>query len=120
MTLFATVLGITIFVLVIGFSIAFHEWGHFTTARRYGLKVSEFMVGFGPLLWGRTRGETTYGLKAIPMGGYVRILGMFPPAKGQPAPHAEPYVRWHQKAEVYAGAAGTRASQVGVAKNIPS
>lgn len=85
MTLFATVLGITIFVLVIGFSIAFHEWGHFTTARRYGLKVSEFMVGFGPLLWGRTRGETTYGLKAIPMGGYVRILGMFPPAKGQPA-----------------------------------
>jgi membrane-associated protease RseP (regulator of RpoE activity) len=78
----ANLVGITIFVLVIAFSIAFHEWGHFTTARRYGVKVSEFMVGFGPLLWGRTRGETTYGLKAIPVGGYVRILGMFPPRKG--------------------------------------
>lgn len=83
--IFANLVGITIFVLVIAFSIAFHEWGHFVTARRYGVKVSEFMVGFGPLLWGRRRGETTYGLKAIPVGGYVRILGMFPPAKGSPA-----------------------------------
>ena len=81
----ASLAGITIFLLVIAFSIAFHEWGHFTTARRYGVKVSEFMVGFGPMIWGKVRGETTYGLKLIPVGGYVRILGMFPPSKGAPA-----------------------------------
>ena len=81
----ANVLGITIFVLVIAFSIAFHEWGHFTTARRYGVKVTEFMVGFGPMIWGRVRGETTYGVKVVPLGGYVRIVGMFPPPKDAPA-----------------------------------
>jgi len=81
----ANLIGITIFVLVIGFSIAFHEWGHFTTARRYGVKVTEFMVGFGPMIWGKQRGETTYGLKAIPVGGYVRMIGMFPPPKDAPA-----------------------------------
>ncbi len=81
----ANVIGITIFVLVIAFSIAFHEWGHFVTARRYGVKVTEFMVGFGPKIWSKTRGETDYGLKAIPVGGYVRIIGMIPPPKGAPA-----------------------------------
>ena len=80
----ANLLGITVFVLLIGFSIAFHEWGHFTTARRYGVKVTEFMVGFGPKLWGKQKGETTYGLKAIPVGGYVRIIGMFPPPPDAP------------------------------------
>ncbi len=80
----ANVVGITIFVLVIGFSIAFHEWGHFVTAKRYGVKVTEFMVGFGPKLFTRARGETVYGLKAIPVGGYVRIIGMLPPGKDAP------------------------------------
>ena len=63
----ANIVGITIFVLVIAFSIAFHEWGHFVTARRYGVKVTEFMVGFGPKIWSKRRGETDYGLKAIPV-----------------------------------------------------
>lgn len=81
----ANIVGITIFVLVIAFSIAFHEWGHFVTARRYGIKVTEFMVGFGPKIWSKTRGETDYGLKAIPVGGYVRIIGMIPPPKDAPA-----------------------------------
>ena len=64
---------------MIAFSIAFHEWGHFVTARRFGAKVTEFMIGFGPVLWSRVSGETSYGFKAIPLGGYVRIIGMFPP-----------------------------------------
>jgi membrane-associated protease RseP (regulator of RpoE activity) len=81
----ANVLGITIFVLLIAASIALHEWGHFATARRFGAKVTEFMVGFGPLLWGRRKGEVTYGLKAVPVGGYVRIVGMFPPPQDAPA-----------------------------------
>ncbi len=82
--LLANLVGITILILVIAFSIAFHEWGHFTTARRFGVKVTEFMVGFGPTIWGRRQGETTYGMKAIPLGGYVRIIGMLPPPKGTP------------------------------------
>jgi membrane-associated protease RseP (regulator of RpoE activity) len=53
-----------------------HEAGHFFTARRYGMKATQFFVGFGPTLWSRTKGETEYGIKAIPAGGYVKIVGM--------------------------------------------
>jgi membrane-associated protease RseP (regulator of RpoE activity) len=53
-----------------------HELGHFVVAKRSGMKVTEFFVGFGPRLWSFTRGETEYGVKAIPAGGYVRIIGM--------------------------------------------
>jgi membrane-associated protease RseP (regulator of RpoE activity) len=53
-----------------------HEFGHYITAKRAGMKVTEFFVGFGPRLWSFTRGETEYGVKAIPAGGYVRIIGM--------------------------------------------
>jgi membrane-associated protease RseP (regulator of RpoE activity) len=49
-------------------------------AKLFGVRVSQYMVGFGPTLWSRTRGETEYGLKAIPAGGYVRLTGMIPPA----------------------------------------
>jgi membrane-associated protease RseP (regulator of RpoE activity) len=69
-------------VLLIGLlaSIALHEIGHMVPAKRFGVRVSQYMVGFGPTLWSRTRGETEYGLKAIPLGGYVRLVGMYPPA----------------------------------------
>jgi membrane-associated protease RseP (regulator of RpoE activity) len=77
-----TVLGIVLFFLGILFSIFWHELGHFTTARWFGVKVPEFMVGFGRTLWSRKRGETEFGLKAIPLGGYIRMIGMIPPAKG--------------------------------------
>jgi membrane-associated protease RseP (regulator of RpoE activity) len=63
------------------FSIGFHEAGHFFWARRFGMRVPQFMVGFGPTVWSRRRGETEYGLKAIPLGGYIRIVGMIPPAE---------------------------------------
>ena len=53
-----------------------HEAGHFFAAKALGIKVSEFFVGFGPRIWSTQRGETEYGLKAIPAGGYVRIVGM--------------------------------------------
>jgi membrane-associated protease RseP (regulator of RpoE activity) len=53
-----------------------HEAGHFLAARTGGVKVSEFFVGFGPRLWSVRRGETEYGVKALPLGGYCRILGM--------------------------------------------
>ena len=56
--------------------IMLHELGHFVMAKRAGMKVTEFFLGFGPRLWSIRRGETEYGVKAIPAGGYVRIIGM--------------------------------------------
>src|SRR3954468_10328094 len=63
------------------FSIGFHEAGHFFWARKFGMRVPQFMVGFGPTVFSRRRGETEYGIKAIPLGGYIRIVGMIPPAE---------------------------------------
>lgn len=63
------------------FSIGFHEAGHFYWARTFGMRVPQFMVGFGPTVFSRRRGETEYGVKAIPLGGYIRIVGMIPPAE---------------------------------------
>jgi membrane-associated protease RseP (regulator of RpoE activity) len=56
--------------------IMLHEFGHFITAKKSGMKVTEFFIGFGPRLWSITRGETEYGVKAVPLGGYCRIIGM--------------------------------------------
>jgi membrane-associated protease RseP (regulator of RpoE activity) len=77
------VLGIVLFALGLLFSIAWHELGHFTAARRFGVRVPEFMVGFGPTLFSRQRGETSFGVKAVPLGGYIRMIGMIPPAPGE-------------------------------------
>ena len=78
-----TVLGIVIFFVGILFSVAWHELGHYVTARWFGIKVPEFMVGFGRTIWSRKVGETEFGLKAVPLGGYIRMIGMIPPAKGE-------------------------------------
>src|SRR4051794_40772980 len=65
-------------ILIIGIilMVMLHEFGHYWTAKRAGMKVTEYFLGFGPRLWSFTRGETEYGVKAIPAGGYVRIIGM--------------------------------------------
>ena len=69
-------LGILIFVVALLFSIMLHEAGHFFTAKKFGMKVTQFFVGFGQTLWSRRKGETEYGVKAIPAGGFVKIVGM--------------------------------------------
>ncbi|MGF7238096.1 MAG: M50 family metallopeptidase, partial [Frankia sp.] len=69
-------IGIVAFVVALLVSVTLHEGGHFLTARRFGMKASKFFIGFGPTLWSRTRGETEYGVKAIPAGGFVKIEGM--------------------------------------------
>ncbi|KIF77027.1 zinc metalloprotease [Streptomyces sp. 150FB] len=79
MTILLTVLGIVIFALGLLFSIAWHELGHLSTAKLFGIKVPQYMVGFGPTVFSRKRGDTEYGIKAIPLGGYIRMIGMFPP-----------------------------------------
>lgn len=81
MTLLLTVLGILVVATGIGLSIGLHEIGHLVPAKLFGVKVPQYMVGFGPTLWSRRRGETEYGIKAIPLGGYVRMIGMFPPKR---------------------------------------
>ncbi|MGZ4624983.1 MAG: M50 family metallopeptidase [Kineosporiaceae bacterium] len=73
--------GVLVVVLGVVVSIALHEIGHLVPAKRFGVKCSQYMIGFGPTLWSRRVGETECGVKAIPLGGYVRMIGMFPPRR---------------------------------------
>jgi len=101
-------LGVVLFALGIGVSIALHEFGHLLTAKAFGMKVTQYFIGFGPTLFSFRRGETEYGLKAIPAGGFVKIVGMTPQEEetdsGVPA---GPHSGWTQP---YGRAAGTRAA----------
>ncbi|MEX1164390.1 MAG: M50 family metallopeptidase [Nitriliruptor sp.] len=67
---------ITVFVVSLIAAIMLHEAGHLLTARRFGMRADRFFLGFGPTLWSTRRGETEYGVKALPLGGFVRIRGM--------------------------------------------
>ncbi|WP_307680228.1 RIP metalloprotease [Streptomyces sp. V4I2] len=73
------ILGIVIFAVGLLVSIAWHELGHLSTAKLFGIRVPQYMVGFGPTIFSRKKGDTEYGIKAIPFGGYIRMIGMFPP-----------------------------------------
>ncbi|RGE21044.1 PDZ domain-containing protein [Leucobacter sp. wl10] len=81
-------LGIAIILAGLAVSIALHEIGHLVPAKLFGVKVTQYMVGFGKTLWSRKKGETEYGVKAIPLGGYVAMTGMYPPQKPGEAPRA--------------------------------
>ncbi len=72
-------LGVVIFVVAILASIGLHELGHMIPAKKFGGKVTQYFIGFGPTVWSKQVGETEYGVKAIPLGGYVKIVGMLPP-----------------------------------------
>ena len=75
------ILGLLIVAIGLALSIALHEIGHLVPAKLFRVRVGQYMVGFGPTLWSTRRGETEYGIKAIPLGGYISMAGMFPPAK---------------------------------------
>lgn len=95
-----------IVVLAVIGMIFLHEMGHFLTARAAGMKVTEFFLGFGPRLWSVRRGETVYGLKAIPVGAYVRIIGMnnleqVSPAEEHRTYRSKPY--WRRLSVAVAG-----------------
>ena len=69
-------IGWVIFIVALLFSVMLHETGHFVTAKKFGMKVTRYFVGFGPTIWSTWRGETEYGIKALPFGGFVKIVGM--------------------------------------------
>ena len=77
-TILPYTVGVLVIVVGLALSIGLHELGHFLPAKKFGVKVTEFFIGFGKRLWSRTKGETEYGIKLIPLGGYVRMTGMYP------------------------------------------
>ena len=79
MTVLLYTLGVVTFVVAILVSIGLHEFGHLVPAKKFGCKVPQWFIGFGPTVWSKQIGDTEYGVKAIPLGGYVKIVGMLPP-----------------------------------------
>ena len=84
MTVLMYTLGVVLFAVGLAASIALHEVGHMVPAKKFGVKVTQYFVGFGRTLWSTKRGETEYGVKAIPLGGYVKLVGMLPPGPNDP------------------------------------
>ena len=81
MTIVLFIAGVLFVAVGIAASIALHEVGHLVPAKLFRVRVTQYMIGFGPTIFSRRRGETEYGVKALPLGGYVSMIGMFPPAK---------------------------------------
>lgn len=81
-TVLLFILGVVVVIVGVALSIGLHEIGHLLPAKLFGVKVTQYMIGFGPTLWSKQKGETEYGVKAIPLGGYISMIGMFPPANG--------------------------------------
>ena len=100
--------GIIIFIVAILLVVMIHESGHFLMAKLFNFKAPQFFVGFGPTLWSFKRGETEYGIKAIPAGGFVKIVGMNPyetvPPKDQPRAYGNK-PRWQRAIVLVAGSA---------------
>src|SRR2546427_11657295 len=87
------IVGIALFALGIIVSVCLHEAGHMASAKAFGMKVTRYFVGFGPTLWSFRRGETEYGVKALPLGGFVKIVGMTP-QDDDVDPADEPRAMW--------------------------
>jgi membrane-associated protease RseP (regulator of RpoE activity) len=81
MTVLLYALGVLVIVVGLAVSIALHECGHMLPAKRFGVRVPQFFVGFGKTLWSTKRGDTEYGVKAFPLGGFVKLVGMLPPGE---------------------------------------
>jgi membrane-associated protease RseP (regulator of RpoE activity) len=99
-------LGVVIFVVAVLISVVLHEAGHFLTAKKFGMKVTQFFVGFGNTVWSTRRGETEYGIKSLPFGAFVRITGMT--TFDEVAPEDEPRAmrnkpRWQRAIVMVAG-----------------
>ncbi len=100
--------GVLIFILAVMVVIMVHEAGHFLVAKLFGFKATKFFLGFGPTIWSFNRGETEYGIKAIPAGGFVKIVGMNPYEEIAPEDRDRAYPskpRWQRALLLVAGSA---------------
>lgn len=88
-------IGILVVIVGIALSIGLHELGHYAPAKYFGLRVKQFMIGFGPTFFSRQRGETEFGFKAFPLGGYILMAGMYPPER---KPYRGPFASWIKEA----------------------
>src|SRR6202012_2756895 len=101
-----SVLGWVIFVVALLFSVMLHETGHFVAAKKFGMKVTQSFVGFGTTLWSITRGETEYGIKVLPFGGFVKIVGMTSMDEVEPEDEPRSFRRhpaWQRLIGLFAG-----------------
>src|SRR6516225_2858134 len=101
-------IGWVIFLVALLFSVMLHESGHFVAAKHFGMKATKYFVGFGPTLWSVTRGETEYGVKALPVGGFVKIIGMTSTEDVDPADEPRAFRRfpgWQRVIVLSAGSA---------------
>lgn len=90
----AFIIGVVVLVVGLAVSIGLHELGHLIPAKKFGVRVGQYMIGFGPTLWSTRRGETQYGIKAIPLGGYISMAGMYPPSPKELAAAASSGQTW--------------------------
>lgn len=98
--------GVLIFIVAILVVIMIHEGGHFLVAKAFGFKASQYFLGFGPTIWSFRKGETEYGVKALPLGGFVKIVGMNPYEEIPPEDEARAYgnkPRWQRALVIVAG-----------------
>src|SRR5215203_5809758 len=101
-------IGVLIFAIGILVSVCLHEAGHLLTAKRFGMKATQYFAGFGPTVWSFRRGETEYGLKAVPAGGFVKIVGMTPLEPVDPADAPRAFWRfplWQRTVVLVSGSA---------------
>ena len=101
-----SLLGWVIFIVALLFSVMLHETGHFVTAKKFGMKVTQYFVGFGTTLWSTRRGETEYGIKVLPFGGFVKITGMTSMDEVDPADEPRSFRRhpaWQRLIVLFAG-----------------
>lgn len=84
-------LGIVAVMIGLALSIGLHELGHLWPAKLFGVRVTRYMIGFGPTIFSQTKGETEYGVKAIPLGGFITMVGMYPPER---KPYRGPFKNW--------------------------
>jgi len=85
-TAIAFLIGVLVLVIGLAISIALHEIGHLLPAKLFGVRVGQYMIGFGPTLWSKRIGETEYGFKVLPLGGFISMAGMYPPAPDDAEP----------------------------------
>jgi membrane-associated protease RseP (regulator of RpoE activity) len=87
-TVLLYILGVVVLVVGVALSIGLHEVGHLIPAKLFKVRVGQYMIGFGPTVWSKKIGETEYGVKAIPLGGYISMAGMYPPEKAGQKPRS--------------------------------